>query len=90
MKPLSDRLIRAVDERFDPPVREGRHVQRHRENTPLHRVSSGKILLPGEPSQPCGEHPQLTSLPVFSRFLHAKTDSLHRYTPKEIYVLDQN
>lgn len=33
VKPLPDRLVRAVNERFDPSVRKRRMIQNRRENT---------------------------------------------------------
>jgi hypothetical protein len=46
VKPLSDRLVRPLDERFDPAVRQPCVLQKCREDTPPRRcVFTGKYFL---------------------------------------------
>jgi hypothetical protein len=57
VKPLSDRLIRPIDARFDPSVREASMIQKRREDTPLsRRVLTGKYFLLASLLNPAGEH----------------------------------
>lgn len=60
MKPLSDRLVRAIHERFDPPVRE---------------VSMEYFLLASPLNHAVGHGSVANSL-LLGRSLHAKVDTL--------------
>jgi hypothetical protein len=80
VKPLANRLMGLIDERFDLAVREASMGQECTEDTPLgRRILSGKrparVL-----SLPCGRTFLITNYILLGRFLQSKVGTL--YEPK--------
>jgi hypothetical protein len=88
VKPLSDRLVRPVNGRFDPPVREPSVVQKRREDTPTERrvLTRNYFLLANLLNMRSSI--QLTNLPLLSGFLHAKVDILN--PPRVLHLYNCN